>query len=124
MVVKTVAKVLGILLLLAGIGSVVVGANALNGLFNARPEEIVMHFVTSGVLVVVGFTQSEKAALLTIAILGAIFLALGITYFARPDSMMAAASPLHELMRLVIGLSGLTTVIARAVQRRWRAVTA
>ncbi len=118
--VNTVAKCLGAILLLVGIGSLFFGANSVNGLLSARPEEITMHFFTGGVLVLAGIARSRTAPLIAIAIINPIFLALAITYFAFPGSSMAEASPLHEVMRLVIGLIGLATVLVRVVVGRSR----
>ena len=90
--VNTVAKCLGAILLLVGIGSLFFGANSVNGLLSARPEEITMHFFTGGVLVLAGIARSRTVPLIAIAIISPIFLALAITYFAFPGSSMAEAS--------------------------------
>lgn len=111
MVVKKVAQILGITLLLIGVSSLLFGKNALNGLFSAHIEETMMHLLTGVLLVGVGFIQSPKWAWGTMAILSAIYLTIGIIALVFPNSSVAGASPLHELLRLAIGLIGLITLI-------------
>lgn len=120
MVVKKVSQILGITLLLVGLGSVLFEKSVLNGLLYAHSDEIMMHLLTGVLLVGVGFLPSKKWAGGTMAILSAIYLTLGITALVFPHSSLAGASPLHELMRLAIGVIGLITVI----MSRWNTRTA
>jgi len=116
--VRTVARVQGITLILLAVSSVVIGGDALHGVLHIALMENLIHLVTGGLLIWVGVTHAEKRADLTVAILSALFLLLGIPALFSSGIVAKDYSWIHEVIRLVIGVIGITAVLVSRVRHR------
>lgn len=116
--VRTVARVQGITLILLAVSSVVIGGDALHGVLHIALMENLIHLVTGGLLIWVGVTHAEKRASLTVAILSALFLLLGIPALFSSGIVANDYSWIHEVIRLVIGVIGITAVLVSRVRQR------
>lgn len=116
--VRTVARVQGITLILLAVSSLLIGGNALHGVLHIALMENLIHLLTGGLLVWVGVTHSEKRASLTVAILSALFLLLGIPAVLSSGIVANDYSLVHKVIRLAIGVIGVAAILVSRVRQR------
>ena len=84
MAARVFAQVVGVVLLLLGIGGLLLGDGLLIGLLNIDVVEDLVHILTGGILLAVGFGRDENAARSVVGALGAVYLLVGLLGFVLP----------------------------------------
>ncbi len=101
--IKTIAKLQGAVLILLAASSLLIGRSALHGALNITLMENIIHLCTGAWLVVAGYTLPEKPVYVSVAILSAMFLMLGISGLFTSLGVANDYSWIHEVIRLVVG---------------------
>lgn len=79
------AKVAGVVIVLIGVGGLLLGEKSLLGVLNIDIGEDVVHLVTGGLMVGVGFRGSDRAVRSMVGGLGVVYLIVGVLGFFVPD---------------------------------------
>lgn len=79
------AKVAGVVIVLIGVGGLLLGEKSLLGVLNIDIGEDVVHLVTGGLMVGVGFRGSDRAVRSVVGGLGVVYLIVGVLGFIVPD---------------------------------------
>lgn len=123
MLVRTYAKVVGIVIILIGVVGLVAG-DQLVGVVNIEIVEDVVHLVTGGLMAAVGFAARDIGLVRTVVgVLGVVYLLVGVLGFVVPD--LFGLLPEHgysvvdNLIHLVLGVLGVA--VAWVVDRTARA---
>jgi len=101
--IKTIAKLQAVLLILLAASSLLIGGSALHGALNITLVENIVHLFTGAWLAFAGYTLSEKPVSVSVAILSAMFLMLGISGLFASPGVANDYSWIHEVIRLVVG---------------------
>jgi hypothetical protein len=118
MAVRTYAQILGVVLILVGIVGLVLGDQVFLGILNIDILEDIVHLLTGGLLVYVGFGRVDAGLARTlVGALGVIYLVVGILGFIVP--MMFGLIPsgytvFDNLLHLALG--GLSIAVAWLLQ--------
>lgn len=115
--IKTIAKLQGVLLILLAASSLLIGGSALHGALNITLMENIVHLFTGGWLVFAGYTLSEKPVYVSVAILSAMFLMLGISGLFASTGVANDYSWIHEVIRLVVGGLGVIGLAVGLLKR-------
>ena len=111
MSVRIYAQVVGVVLLLIGVLGLVLGERALLGILNIDIVEDIVHLLTGGILVYVGFGQrDEEIARTVVGALGAIYLLVGVLGFIIPmlfGLLPHSYSVVDNLIHLALGVLSL-----------------
>ncbi len=101
--INTIAKLQGAVLILLAASSLLIGGRALHGALSITLMENIVHLFTGAWLVFAGYTLSEKPVYVSVAILSAMFLMLGISGLFTSLGVACDYSWIHEVIRLVVG---------------------
>jgi hypothetical protein len=107
---KLIAKLLGLSIILIGIGGVILGEKSLLGILNIDFEEDIFHLASGSLLLAVGLRASNKTAGLTLGVLGAIYLIIGLLSFVVPglfSFLEHGYSVVDNLIHVSLGVIGL-----------------
>jgi hypothetical protein len=122
--VRTYAKVVGVVIILIGIVGLIAGEEPLLGLVNIEIAEDVVHLLTGGAMAAVGFGARDTGVVRTVVgVLGVIYLVVGLLGFVAPG--LFGLLPAHgysivdNLIHLVLGVLGI--VVAWVVKDPARA---
>lgn len=108
---RTIAKIQGTILILLAASSLLVGGQALNGALNITLMENVVHLLSGGWLLLAGYRFSGKTVYVSVAVLSAMFLMLGIPGLSSSSGVVANDySWIHEGIRLVVGGLGVAAL--------------
>ncbi len=111
MSVRIYAQVVGVVLLLIGMLGLLLGERALLGILNIDIVEDIVHLLTGGILVYVGFGQrDEEIARTVVGALGAIYLLVGMLGFIIPmlfGLLPHGYSVVDNLIHLALGVLSL-----------------
>jgi hypothetical protein len=111
MSVRIYAQVVGVALLLIGMLGLLLGERALLGIMNIDIVEDIVHLLTGGILVYVGFGQrDEEIARTVVGALGAIYLLVGVLGFIIPmlfGLLPHGYSVVDNLIHLALGVLSL-----------------
>jgi hypothetical protein len=111
MSVRIYAQVVGVALLLIGMLGLLLGERALLGILNIDIVEDIVHLLTGGILVYVGFGQrDEEIARTVVGALGAIYLLVGVLGFIIPmlfGLLPHGYSVVDNLIHLALGVLSL-----------------
>jgi len=107
-VVLTYGKVVGVTVVLIGILGVVLGQRSLFGALNIDIAEDLIHLVTGGLLVYVGFAKRDSSfARAVVGGIGVVYLLVGVISFAEPNLLglfPSEFSVLDNLIHLTLGI--------------------
>lgn len=110
--VRTYAKVVGIVIILVGVVGLILGEEPLLGLFNIEIGEDVVHLLTGGVMAGVGFGVRNTSVVRTVVgVIGVVYLLVGIVGFAAPE--LFGLLPAHgygvadNILHLALGVLGI-----------------
>ena len=111
--VRTYAKVVGIVIILIGVVGVIAGEEPLLGLVNIEIGEDVVHLLTGGVMAGVGFGVRDTRVVRTVVgVIGVIYLLVGVLGFVAPGlfGLLPAHgySAVDNVIHLVLGILGIT----------------
>ncbi|MDQ3152592.1 MAG: DUF4383 domain-containing protein [Actinomycetota bacterium] len=122
--VRTYAKVIGIVIILIGVVGLIAGEEPLLGLVNIEVAEDVVHLLTGGVMAAVGFGVRDTGVVRTVVgVLGVVYLLVGVLGFVTPG--LLGLLPAHgysvvdNLIHLTLGVLGI--VVAWVVKDPARA---
>ena len=99
------AKVVGVIIVFLGVGGVLLGEKSLFGVLNIDLAEDVIHRVTGGLRVGVGFRGSERAVRSVVGGLGVVYLLVGVLGFFVPDLFGLLPHGYHTVLDNLIHLS-------------------
>ncbi len=106
--VRAYGKVVGTTVVLIGILGLVLGQRSLLGVLNIDIAEDVIHLVTGGLLVYVGFAKRDSSlARAMVGGIGAVYLLVGLISFAEPNLLglfPSKFSVLDNLIHLTLGI--------------------
>lgn len=108
---RLIAKLLGASILLIGVGGVILGDKSLLGILNIDIEEDFIHLLSGSLLLFVGLRATERVAALTLGVIGAIYLAIGILGFVAPgifEFLQHGYSVVDNLIHVSLGIIGLS----------------
>lgn len=116
------AKVVGVVIVLIGIGGLILGEKSLGGALNIDIGEDVIHLVTGGLMVAVGFRGTDSAVRNVVGGLGVVYLLVGIVGFLVPDLfglLPSEYSVVDNVLHLVLGVLGIAVgyLIGRPAMR-------
>lgn len=105
------AKIAGVVIVLIGVVGLVAGEGSLGGFLNIDIAEDIIHLVTGGLMVYVGFS-SRDAELLRKVVggLGVVYLLVGLLGFVVPmlfGLLPGGYSVVDNLIHLVLGVAGI-----------------
>ncbi len=110
--VRTYAKVVGIVVILIGVVGLIAGEAPLFGLVNIEIAEDVVHLLTGGILAAVGFGVRDTNVVRTVVgVIGVVYLLVGILGFVA--SRLFGLLPVYgysvvdNLIHLVLGVLGI-----------------
>jgi hypothetical protein len=110
--VRTYAKVVGVVVILIGVVGLIAGEAPLLGLVNVEIAEDVVHLLTGGLLAAVGFGVRDTNVVRTVVgVIGVIYLLVGLLGFFAPG--LFGLLPAHgysvvdNLIHLVLGILGI-----------------
>lgn len=110
--VRTYAKVVGIVIILIGVVGLIAGEEPLLGLFNIEIGEDVVHLLTGGVMAGVGFGVRDISLVRTVVgVIGVVYLLVGVTGFVAPE--LFGLLPAHgysvadNVLHLALGVLGI-----------------
>ncbi len=116
MSVRIYAQFVGVVLLLIGVLGLLLGERALLGILNIDIVEDIVHLLTGGILVYVGFGQrNEEIARTVVGALGAIYLLVGVLGFIIPmlfGLLPHGYSVVDNLIHLALGVLSLAVAFA------------
>jgi len=116
--IRTIAKVQGMLLVLLAAGSLSIGAKALHGALHVTVMATIIHLLSGGWLVVAGYALFDTTVYVSVAILSAMFLMLGIPEVLASSGVVANDYRwIHKVIRLVVGGLGVVGLAVGAVRR-------
>ena len=117
---RTYAKVAGVAIVLIGVGGLLLGGKSLFGVLNIDIAEDIVHLVTGGLMVAVGFRGSDSAVRTVVGGLGVVYLLVAVLGFIVPDMFGLLPSEyetvLDNLIHLTLGVLGI--VVGFFVGRR------
>jgi hypothetical protein len=109
--VRTYAKVVGIVIILVGVVGLIAGEEPLLGLFNIEIAEDIVHLLTGGIMAAVGFGVRDTNVVRTVVgVIGVVYLLVGVLGFLAPG--LFGLLPAHgysladNLLHLVLGVLG------------------
>lgn len=115
--VRTYAKVVGIVIILIGVVGLVAGEAPLFGLVNIEIAEDVIHLLTGGVMAAAGFGVRDTNVVRTVVgVIGVLYLLVGVLGFVAPG--LFGLLPAHgysvvdNLIHLVLGVLGVAVAWA------------
>ncbi len=110
--VRTYAKVVGVVVILIGVVGLIAGEAPLFGVVNIEIGEDVVHLLTGGLMAAVGFGVRDTGVVRTVVgVIGVIYLLVGVLGFVVPD--LFGLLPAHgysvvdNLIHLVLGILGI-----------------
>lgn len=117
------AKVVGVVIVLIGIGGLILGEKSLLDVLNIDIVEDVIHLVTGGLMVAVGFRGSDSAVRNVVGGLGVVYLVVGVLGFFVPDLFGLLPSEytvVDNVLHLLLGVLGIAVgyVIGRPADSR------
>lgn len=115
--IKTVAKIQGIILIILAVSSLLAGGKALHGALHIELMQNIIHLLAGSWLVFAGFTRSEIAAYVSVAIISAMFLLIGIPALVSSGIVENDYSWVHEVIRLVVAGLGVIALIALTAEK-------
>jgi len=104
------AKVVGVVIVLIGIGGLILGEKSLLDVLNIDIVEDIIHLVTGGLMVAVGFRGSDSAVRNVVGGLGVVYLLVGILGFLVPDLFGLLPSEytvVDNVIHLLLGVLGI-----------------
>lgn len=121
--VRTYARVVGIIIFLIGVVGLLAG-DRLFGVLNIEITEDVVHLVTGGLMAAVGFGAGDGVVRTVVGVLGVVYLVVGVLGFIVPG--LFGLLPTHgysivdNLLHLVLGVLGIAVawVVGRSVEAR------
>ncbi|MGI9092284.1 MAG: hypothetical protein ACR2FF_02310 [Mycobacteriales bacterium] len=117
--IRTVAKVQGLILILLAVSSLSAGKNSLHGALNIELQMNIIHLLTGSWLVLAGYARSEKAATASVAVLSAAFFVMGASALSSSFGIVAHGySWIHEVIRLAVALLGAEALIVGRLKKR------
>jgi len=117
------AKVVGVVIVLIGIGGLILGEKSLLDVLNIDIVEDIIHLVTGGLMVAVGFRGSDSAVRNVVGGLGVVYLVVGVLGFFVPDLFGLLPSEytvVDNVIHLLLGVLGIAVgyVIGRPADSR------
>ncbi len=110
-VVRTYAKVAGVVIVLIGVAGLVLGEKSLGGVLNIDIAEDIIHLLTGGLMAAVGFRGSDGAVRSVVGGLGVVYLLVGVLGIFVPDLFGLLPSEyetvLDNLIHLTLGVLGI-----------------
>lgn len=110
-VVRTYAKVAGVVIVLIGVAGLVLGEKSLGGVLNIDVAEDLIHLLTGGLMAAVGFRGSDSAVRAVVGGLGVVYLLVGVLGIFVPDLFGLLPSEyetvLDNLIHLTLGVLGI-----------------
>ncbi len=110
-VVRTYAKVAGVVIVLIGVAGLVLGEKSLGGVLNIDIAEDIIHLLTGGLMAAVGFRGSDGAVRSVVGGLGVVYLLIGVLGIFVPDLFGLLPSEyetvLDNLIHLTLGVLGI-----------------
>jgi len=107
-VVRTYAKVAGVVIVLIGVAGLVLGEKSLGGVLNIDIAEDLIHLLTGGLMAAVGFRGSDSAVRSVVGGLGVVYLLVGVLGIFVPDLFGLLPSEyetvLDNLIHLTLGV--------------------
>ena len=123
--VRTYAKVVGIVIILIGVAGLIAGEAPLFGLVNIEIEEDLVHLLTGGIMAAVGFgVRDTNVVRSVVGIIGVVYLLVGLLGFVAPAlfGLLPAYgySVIDTLIHLALGLLGIGVawVVTDTARRR------
>lgn len=124
--VRTYAKLVGIVIILIGVVGLLAGEAPLLGLVNIEIAEDVVHLLTGGIMAAVGFGVRDTGVVRTVVgVIGVLYLLVGVLGFVAPG--LFGLLPAHgysvvdNLIHLVLGVLGVAVAWAVRDTARRRA---
>ncbi len=116
------AKVVGVIIVLIGVGGLILGEKSLLDVLNIDIVEDIIHLVTGGLMVAVGFRGTDSAVRIVVGGLGVVYLLVGIVGFLVPDLFGLLPSEytvVDNVIHLLLGVLGIAVgfVIGRPASR-------
>jgi len=111
------AKLQGVLLILLAASSLLIGGSALHGALNIALMENIVHLFTGAWLALAGYALSGRPVYVSVTILSAMFLMLGISGLFASLDVANDYSWIHEVIRLVVGGLGVVGISAGLLNR-------
>jgi len=109
--VRTYAKVAGVVIILIGVVGLIAGEEPLFGAVNIEISEDFVHLITGGLMAAVGFGVRDTAVVRTVVGgIGVVYLLVGVLGFVVPD--LFGLLPAHgysvvdNMIHLVLGVLG------------------
>jgi len=119
MLVRTYAKVAGVIIVLIGVGGLVLGERSLFNVLNIDIAEDMVHLVTGGLMAAVGFRGSNIAVRSVVGGLGIVYLLVGVLGVLVPDMFGLLPSEYETVMDNLIHWSlGVLGILLFFVGRR------
>ncbi|PZS16720.1 MAG: hypothetical protein DLM57_09895 [Pseudonocardiales bacterium] len=114
---------MGVVIVLIGIGGLILGEKSLFDVLNIDIVEDVIHLVTGGLMVAVGFRGSDSAVRNVVGGLGVVYLVVGVLGFFVPDLFGLLPSEytvVDNVIHLLLGVLGIAVgyVIGRPADSR------
>ncbi len=104
------AKVVGVVIVLIGVGGLILGEKSLLDVLNIDIVEDIIHLVTGGLMVAVGFRGSDSAVRNVVGGLGVVYLLVAIVGFLVPDLFGLLPSEytvVDHVIHLLLGVLGI-----------------
>lgn len=123
--VRTYAKVVGIVIILIGVVGLIAGEEPLLGVVNIEIGEDVVHLLTGGIMAAVGFgVRDTNVVRSVIGVIGVVYLLVGVLGFVAPE--LFGLLPAHgysvvdNLIHLALGILGIAVawLVKDTVRRR------
>ena len=119
MLVRTYAKVAGVIIVLIGVGGLVLGERSLFNVLNIDIAEDMVHLVTGGLMAAVGFRGSNFAVRSVVGGLGIVYLLVGVLGVLVPDMFGLLPSEYETVMdNLIHWTLGVLGILLFFVGRR------
>ncbi len=111
MIVQRYAQVVGVVLILLGVVGLLLGERSLLGVLNIDVLEDIVHVLTGGLLVYIGFARPDlNLARILVGALGAVYLLVGVLGFIIPmlfGLLPHGYSVVDNLIHLALGVLSL-----------------